>query len=70
MWKKIEMMLIDCPHSKKFTIWNFWNFKILKVKNMLNKNLKFQESFTTCKWGVMYMTSINKLKKSWYKEKS
>ncbi len=23
--------------------------------------LKFQESFTTCKWGVMYMTSKGKL---------
>ncbi len=49
------MMLIDYPHSK-----NTHNF-FLKL-NLLNKNLQFQESFTTpCKWGVMYMTSKTKL---------
>jgi hypothetical protein len=46
-------MLIDYPHL----IWKLWNLKILKNLNLLNRILKFQESFTTCKWGVMYMTS-------------
>jgi hypothetical protein len=27
------------------------------MKNLLSKILKFQESFTTCQWGVMHITS-------------
>ncbi len=52
------MILIDYPHSQ---FESCENFKILKIKNILNKNLKFQKSYTTCKWGVMYMTSKTKL---------
>jgi hypothetical protein len=54
-WKKFEMMLSDYPHSKNTH--NLWNLKFFKKINLLNKNLKIQESITTCKWGVMYMTS-------------
>ncbi len=50
------MMLIDYPHSK-----STHNLKVVKFKNLLTKILKFQKSFTTCKWGVMYMTSKTKL---------
>jgi hypothetical protein len=35
---------------KRYGTWNFWKFKIFF------KLLNFQESFTTCKWGVMCMT--------------
>jgi hypothetical protein len=45
-------MLIDYPHSK-----NTHNLKVVKLKKLLNIILEFQESFTTCKWGVMYITS-------------
>jgi hypothetical protein len=47
--------------QKSFTIWKLWNFKFQKNKNLLNIILKFQKSFTTCKWGVMYITSKTKL---------
>jgi hypothetical protein len=35
----------------------FLELKILKIKNLLNIILRFQDSFATCQWGVMYMTS-------------
>ncbi len=57
----IEMMLIDYPHSKSTHNFKVVKFKILKIKNLLNKIFKFQESFITCKCGVMYMTSKTKL---------
>jgi len=46
------MMLIDYSHKKT---------QILKIKNLLNILLRVQESFNTCKWGVMYMTFKTKL---------
>jgi hypothetical protein len=52
------MMLIDYPLKKHSQFESCENFKI---KNLLNKILKFQESFMTCKWGVMYITSKTKL---------
>ncbi len=51
------MMLINYPHSKKIYKLNFMEFQKKIIKNLLNIILKFQESFTTWKWGVMYMTS-------------
>jgi len=57
--KKIEMMIIDYPHSK--STHNLKVVKFKKIKNLLNKNFKFQKSFTTCKWGVIHITSKTKL---------
>jgi hypothetical protein len=51
------MMLIDYPHSKNTHNLKVVKFEFLKIKNLLNIILKFQKSFTTCKWGVMYMIS-------------
>jgi len=46
------------PHTHN---WNLWNLKNFKIKNLLNIIKKFQKSFTTCKQGVMYMKSEEKL---------
>jgi hypothetical protein len=54
-------MLIDYPHSKNTPNLKVVEFEILKIKKLLNRIKKIQESFTTCKWGVMYMTSIKTL---------
>jgi hypothetical protein len=43
-------------HTKKIHY-----LKFFKIKNLLNNFLKFQMSFTTCKWGVMNMTFEKKL---------
>jgi len=43
------MMLIDYSHSKNTHNLEFVEFENLKIKNLLNKILKFQKSFTTCK---------------------
>ncbi len=56
-------MLTDYPHSK-----NIHNLRVVKFFNSKNKKsiehlqiiLKLQKSFTTCKWGIMYMTSKTK----------
>jgi hypothetical protein len=50
------MMLIDYPHSKNIHNLKFVELIFFKIKDLLNKILRFQESFTTCQWGVMYMT--------------
>jgi hypothetical protein len=55
------MMLIYYPHSKNIRNLNFLEFEIFFKKNLLNENLRFQKFFTTCQWGVMYMTSKAKL---------
>jgi len=41
--------------KKQFESCEIWKF--LKLKIYWTQIFKFQESFTTCKWGVMYMTS-------------
>jgi hypothetical protein len=61
MRKNLRWCYLITHIQKTLTIWKLWNLKNFKVKNLLNKNLKFQESFTTYKWGVMYMTSKAKL---------
>jgi hypothetical protein len=53
--KKFEMMLIDYPRSKNICKLLFLEFEILKLK--IYKYVFFLKYFTTCKWGVMYMTS-------------
>jgi hypothetical protein len=40
--------------QKPFTPKNMWNLKLKKFKE-LSKIWKLQKSFTTCKWGIMYM---------------
>ncbi len=50
------MMVIDYPNSKNTHNLKFMEFEHLKIENLLSKKLKFQKFFTTCKWGVMYMT--------------
>jgi hypothetical protein len=54
------MILIDYPHSKSTHNLKI-DFKILKNLILINRILNFQKFFTTCKWGVMYMTSKAKL---------
>ncbi len=55
-----EMMwLIDYPHSKNTHNLKFMNVLILTNSKSIFK--KIQKFFTTCKWGVMYMTSKTKL---------
>jgi hypothetical protein len=44
-------------HSQ-FESYGIWNFEKLKI---CNKILKFQKSFTTHKWCVIYMTSKAKV---------
>ncbi len=55
------MMLIVYPHSKNTHNLEVMKFEFFKIKNPLNRILKFQKSFTTCKWDVMYMASKTKL---------
>ncbi len=55
------MMLIDYPHLENTHNLKFVDFEFFKNKNLLNTVKKFQKSFTTCKRGVMYMTSKKKL---------
>jgi hypothetical protein len=55
------MMLIDYPRSKNTHNLKVVKFEIKKIKNLLNGILKSQKSFTTRKWGVMYMTFKTKL---------
>jgi hypothetical protein len=54
IWNNVHM-LPTFKKNSKFESCGIWYLKI--NKNLLNKILKFQESFTTSKWGVMYMTS-------------
>ncbi len=56
---KKKEMIIDYPHSKNTH--NLKVVKILKIRNLLNRILKLQKSFTTCKWGVIYIISKTKL---------
>jgi hypothetical protein len=51
-WDDINWLSTFKKHSQ---------FESCEIKNLLNRILKFQVSFTTCKWGVMYMTSKTKL---------
>jgi hypothetical protein len=53
-WDDVNGLPTLKKHSQ-FEICEIWNLK--KIKNLLNKILRFQKSFTTCQWGVMYMTS-------------
>jgi hypothetical protein len=55
------MIVTYYPQSKNTHNLKIMELKKIKIKNLLNKILKFQKSFTTCKWDVMYMTSKTKL---------
>jgi hypothetical protein len=50
-WDDVNWLSTLKKHSQ------FESCEIFKTKNLLNRILKSQEFFTTCKWGVMYMTS-------------
>ncbi len=52
------MIITYYPHSK-----NTHNFKVIEFETFGNSKYlsKFQESFITCQWGVMYMTYKTKL---------
>ncbi len=52
-WDDVNWLSTLKKHSQ-FEIREFF-FKL--KKNLLNIISKLQESFTTCKWGVMYITS-------------
>jgi hypothetical protein len=56
-WDDVNWLPTLRKHSQ-FEICGIWN---KKKKNLLNRILRFQDSFTTCEWGVMYMTSKAKL---------
>ncbi len=55
------MMLNDYSHSQNTHNLKFVEFESFKIKNLLNTILKFQNSFATCKQGVMYMKSKENL---------
>jgi len=52
------MRIAYYTHSK-----NIHNSKVVEFENFKNSKyvLNFQKSFTTCKWGVKYMTWKKKL---------
>jgi hypothetical protein len=57
-WDDVNWLPTLKKHSQ-FEICGIWKFEKIKIYWIIV--LKIQESFTTCKWGVMYMTSKGKL---------